>query len=87
MCKNLSQMVSPFARLAIDRLQNIRPQMQAFIAALKPKLDSAAASSPRRQRRETIQALESMYRDWLTQRVDFPANPNRRRSRQIISSF
>ena len=67
--KNLSQMVGPFARLAIDHLQNIRPQMQASITALKPKLDSASASSLDGSAEKAIQALES-YRDWLTQRVD-----------------
>jgi len=66
--KNLTQMVGPFASLAVNRLHDIRPEMAASIAALRTKLDAAAASNVDSAAEKAIQSLEA-YRDWLSQKL------------------
>lgn len=65
---NLVHPVGPFAQLAIERLQDIRAQMQSSVNALKPHLDPAAARDLGKNAESAIRALES-FRDWLTQQA------------------
>jgi hypothetical protein len=66
--ENLTEPVGPFARLALDQLQEIRPRMLKSIRELKPLLDSASARDLASVTEKAIVALES-YRDWLNQRM------------------
>jgi uncharacterized protein (DUF885 family) len=66
--KNLSQPVAPFAQLAIDQLQEIRPAMLASIRELKPLLDPPRVRDLDSTAATALAALES-YRDWLAQRL------------------
>jgi hypothetical protein len=70
---NLSQMVGPFAQLAVDRLTDSRPAMQQSVAALKSQLDASAARDIDAKTQQAILALES-YRDWL--RLQLPKLPS-----------
>ncbi len=65
---NLTRPVGPFARLALDQLQEIRPRLLKSIRELKPLLDSAGARDLDSVTEKAISALES-YRDWLNQRL------------------
>jgi len=66
--KNLSQPAAPFARLALDQLQDIRPRFLKSVAQLKPLLDANAARDLDSAAEKAVAALES-YRDWLNQRL------------------
>ena len=66
--QNLTEPVRPFAALAIDALQDIRPRVLKSVAALKPLLDRAASENLDSLTEKALTALES-YRDWLTQRL------------------
>ena len=62
---NLSQPAAPFARLALDQLQDIRPRLLKSVHELKPLLDPGAVRDLDSVTEQAIAALES-YRDWLT---------------------
>jgi uncharacterized protein (DUF885 family) len=66
--KNLTQPAAPFARLALDELQDIRPRLLKSVGELKPLLDPEAAREVNSVAEKAIAALES-YRDWLNQRL------------------
>jgi uncharacterized protein (DUF885 family) len=65
---NLTQPASPFARLAVSQLENVRPRMLSSIAALKPMLDKSVAPDIDAAAERAISALES-YRTWLEQQL------------------
>jgi len=69
---NLRQPAAPFAQLAIDQLQDIRPRLAKSVTALKPSLDKSAWSDLDSASEKAISALES-YRDWLKQ--ELPSMP------------
>jgi uncharacterized protein (DUF885 family) len=66
--ENLTQPAAPFARLALDQLQDIRPRLLKSAHELKPLLDTGAARDLDSATEQAIAALES-YRDWLTHRL------------------
>jgi len=66
--QNLTQPVRPFAGLALDQLQDIRPRLLKSVRELKTLLDSAYARDLDSVTEKSIAALES-YRDWLTRRL------------------
>src|SRR5437868_3230955 len=66
--QNLTQPVRPFAGLALDQLQGIRPRLLKSARELKPGLNSASARDLASITDNAIAALHS-YRDWLTQRL------------------
>jgi uncharacterized protein (DUF885 family) len=66
--QNLSQPAAPFARLALARLENVRGELTASTAALKPLLAPAAALELDAAAADAAAALES-YRAWLNQRL------------------
>ncbi len=70
--KNLSQPAAPFAHLAIDALENIRPRMLKSVSELKPLLDASSARDLDADAEKAVAALES-YRDWLTQELPIMA--------------
>jgi len=72
---NLTQPVAPFAHLALDALEDIRPRMLKSVAALKPLLDARAANGIDAATENAIAALES-YRDWLTQKLPNMPQPS-----------
>jgi uncharacterized protein (DUF885 family) len=66
--KNLTRPAAPFARLAIDQLQDIGPQMLRSVRELKPLLDPVAARDLDSVAQRAITALES-FRSELSQRL------------------
>jgi len=66
--ENLTQAVGPFARLALDQLQDIGPRLLKSVQELKPLLDSEGARDLDAATKKAITALES-YRNWLKQRM------------------
>ena len=66
--QNLSRPVRPFAELALDQLQDIRPRLLKSVADLKPLLDAGAVGDLDSSTGNAIAALES-YREWLKQRL------------------
>lgn len=66
--RNLSQPAAPFARLALARLEDIRPQLLKSVRELKPALESAASAGLDPATERAIAALE-LYREWLKQRL------------------
>jgi uncharacterized protein (DUF885 family) len=66
--KNLTRPAAPFARLAIDQLQDIGPQMLRSVRELKPLLDPVAARDLDSVAQQAITALES-FRSELSQRL------------------
>jgi len=62
------RLLRPFAGLALDQLQGIRPRLLKSARELKPGLNSASARDLDSITDKAIAALES-YRDWLTQRL------------------
>ncbi len=66
--KNLTDPVAPFAHLALNSLDDIRPRMLKSVSELKPLLDANASSSIDADAEEAVAALEA-YRDWLTRKL------------------
>jgi uncharacterized protein (DUF885 family) len=66
--KNLTQPAAPFAQLALDSLENIRPRLLKSVSELKPLLDASALRDIDGDIEKAVAALES-YRDWLTQKL------------------
>jgi uncharacterized protein (DUF885 family) len=66
--QNLTRPVRPFAELALDQLQDIRPRLLKSVAELKPLLASGAAGDLDSDAEKALTALES-YREWLKQRL------------------
>jgi uncharacterized protein (DUF885 family) len=62
--KNLTQPVAPFARLAIDQLNQVGPDLHKSVEELKPLLDLPASQGIDKAAQEASSALEA-YRDWL----------------------
>ena len=65
---NLSRLVGPFARLAIEQLEHSGEGLSKSVAELKPHLDASASQGIDQATRDAIIALHS-YRDWLKQRL------------------
>lgn len=61
---NGHQMAAPFARLAIESLQDIRTHMAKAIEGLKPRLAAGTAGSLETAADKAVAALED-YREWL----------------------
>lgn len=66
--ENLSQPCAPFARLAIDALQEIRPRMLKSVNELKPLLEGVAAHSIDAEAERAVAALEA-YSGWLQRKL------------------
>lgn len=66
--KNLSEPAAPFAHLALDALENIRPRMLNSVSQLKPFLDASSVRDIDGDAEKAVAALDS-YRDWLTQKL------------------
>jgi uncharacterized protein (DUF885 family) len=62
--RNLSAPAAPFARLALEALQDVRPNLQKSTSELKPLLDREAAANLDAITEQAIAALES-YREWI----------------------
>jgi len=65
--KNLTQPAAPFAGLAIEQLQDIRPRLLKSVRELKPLVEAASARNLDSAAGRAVAALES-YRDWITER-------------------
>jgi uncharacterized protein (DUF885 family) len=65
---NLDRPVAPFARLAIDQLENIGPRLESAVRELKPLLTAGARPDLEAATAKAIPALDS-FRDWLVQRL------------------
>ena len=72
---NLSQPVAPFARLAIDQLQDIRSRIDRAVRELQPLLANGQASELQAAAAKAIPALES-YREWLSKSLPTMAKEN-----------
>jgi uncharacterized protein (DUF885 family) len=72
---NLSQPVAPFARLAIDQLQDIRSRIDRAVRELQPLLAAGQASELQAAAAKAIPALES-YREWLSKNLPTMAKEN-----------
>jgi uncharacterized protein (DUF885 family) len=66
--KNLTQPAAPFASLALDQLQDIRPHILKSVLELKPLLDASEARDLDSAAEKAAAVLES-YRDWLKERL------------------
>ncbi len=66
--ENLTQPAAPFARLALDQLQDIRPRLLKSVHELKPLLDPEVSRDLDSAAEQAIVAFES-FRIWLTQRL------------------
>jgi uncharacterized protein (DUF885 family) len=65
---NLTEPVAPFARLAIDQLQDIRSRVERAVRELQPLFPRGPAAELQAAAAKAIPALES-YRDWLSRNV------------------
>jgi len=66
--KNLTDPVTPFARLALASLTDVRPRLLQSVHELKPMLSLSAAGEIDGVTERAIKALES-FRDWLNDRL------------------
>ena len=66
--KNLTRPAAPFANLALDSLNDIRPRMLKSVSELKPLLDANAARDLDVNAEKAVAALEA-YRDWLSRKL------------------
>lgn len=62
--KNLAHAVSPFARLAIEQLNQADSSLGKSVEELKPHLDATASRGIDEATRDAVSALDS-YREWL----------------------
>jgi hypothetical protein len=67
--QNLTEMVGPFAELAIGRLADVRRKVKESAAALRPLLAEAQRARFDREAGQAGDALEE-YRQWIASRVD-----------------
>jgi len=65
---NLTQPVGPFAQLALNDLEGVRPSFSASIQGLKPVLDTGASQGLDQAASKAIEAMEA-YRAWLAERI------------------
>jgi hypothetical protein len=71
--KNLHP-VRPFAQLAIDQLQQVRPELERIESQVGPMLQGISAAAFKQSTEKAITALEA-YRAWLGQNLDnMPTN-------------
>ncbi len=66
--ENLSGPARPFARLAVERLKDVRPRLLKAARELKPLLAAESAAKLDASTEKAILALES-FRGWLEQRL------------------
>ena len=66
--KNLTRPAAPFAHLALDSLEDIRPRLLQSVSALKPLLDASAAQDLDSDAEKAAAALEA-YRVWITAKL------------------
>ncbi len=66
--KNLTEPVAPFARLALNSLDDIRPRLLKSVSELKLLLDANASRDIDADAEKAVAALEA-YRDWLTRKL------------------
>lgn len=62
--QNLTQPLAPFARLAIEQLDQVGPGLQKSVQELKPLLDPSRSKGIDQASQNAVDALQS-YRDWL----------------------
>ena len=72
--KNLTQPAAPFAGLAIEQLENVRPRLLKSVRELKPLLEAASARDLDAAAERAAAALES-YRDWISERLPTMSAP------------
>ena len=65
---NLTQPAAPFAKLALDELEPVRPRLQTVARELKPLLAAESASQLDAAIERATAALEG-YREWLKGRI------------------
>ena len=66
--KNLTRPAAPFANLALDSLDDIRPRLLKSVSALKPLLDRNTSRDLDARTDNAVAALEA-YRAWLTEKL------------------
>jgi hypothetical protein len=66
--KSLTQPKAPFAHLALDSLEGIRPRMLKSVNELKPLLDAGASHDIDADAEKAVVALDG-YREWLTKKL------------------
>ena len=66
--KNLNDPVRPFAELALDQLQNIRPRLLESAHAVKPLLDDVSQKQLDAAAESAAQALDE-YAKWLSEKL------------------